>query len=177
MNKTLVQEQFGKTAASYLTSRRTRLGKSLERLVALTKPQKDWRALDVATGGGHVAYTFAPQVERVWVIVIAQEMLDMVKGEAQTRPCQSPHRLREGGGAALRGRELRPVAAALRRITSTALPTSSTRCIACSSRAGYSRWSTTWCRPAASATTSTPSSASAIPAICAPGPWTNGARH
>jgi SAM-dependent methyltransferase len=55
MSKTLVQEQFGKTAASYLTSKPHALGKSLERMVTLTAPQKSWRALDVATGGGHVA--------------------------------------------------------------------------------------------------------------------------
>lgn len=85
MNKTLVQEQFGKTAASYLTSTPHALGKSLERLVTLTSPQKTWRALDVATGGGHVAYTFAPHVERMWATDITQEMLDMVKVEAQKR--------------------------------------------------------------------------------------------
>jgi ubiquinone/menaquinone biosynthesis C-methylase UbiE len=66
MSKTIVQEQFGKNAAGYLTSTPHALGKSLERLVALTAPQKSWRALDVATGGGHVAYTFAPHVERIW---------------------------------------------------------------------------------------------------------------
>jgi len=85
MNKTLVQEQFGKTAASYLTSAPHAKGASLERLVELTQPQKTWRALDVATGGGHVAYTFAPHVERMWATDITQEMLDMVKGEAQKR--------------------------------------------------------------------------------------------
>jgi ubiquinone/menaquinone biosynthesis C-methylase UbiE len=85
MNKTLVQEQFGKTAASYLTSAPHAKGASLERLVALTSPEKTWRGLDVATGGGHVAYTFAPHVERMWATDITQEMLDMVRGEAQKR--------------------------------------------------------------------------------------------
>jgi len=85
MNKTLVQEQFGKHAAGYLTSAPHRLGKSLERLIELSKPQKNWRVLDVATGGGHVAYTFAPHVDRVWATDITQEMLDMVKGEAAKR--------------------------------------------------------------------------------------------
>ena len=85
MNKTLVQEHFGKTAASYLTSTPHALGKSLERLVALTSPQKNWQVLDVATGGGHVAYTFAPHVARVWATDITQEMLDMVKAEAAKR--------------------------------------------------------------------------------------------
>lgn len=85
MNKSLVQEEFGKTATSYLTSKPHALGKSLERLVALTSPQKDWHVLDVATGGGHVAYAFAPHVARVWATDITQEMLDMVKGEAAKR--------------------------------------------------------------------------------------------
>jgi ubiquinone/menaquinone biosynthesis C-methylase UbiE len=85
MSKSLVQEQFGKTAASYLTSAPHALGKSLERLVALTSPQKSWHVLDVATGGGHVAYAFAPHVARVWATDITQEMLDLVKAEAQKR--------------------------------------------------------------------------------------------
>ncbi len=85
MTKTLVQEQFGKTAASYLTSAPHAKGASLERLVTLTAPQKDWRALDIATGGGHVAYTFAPHVARLWATDITQEMLDMVRAEAQKR--------------------------------------------------------------------------------------------
>ncbi len=85
MSKTLVQEQFGKTAASYLTSKPHAQGKSLERLVELIKPQKDWRMLDVATGGGHVAYTFAPHVGRVWATDITDEMLSMVRGEADKR--------------------------------------------------------------------------------------------
>ena len=85
MSKTLVQEQFGKTAASYLTSAPHARGASLERLVTLTSPQKEWHALDVATGGGHVAYTFAPHVARVWATDITQEMLDLVKAEAQKR--------------------------------------------------------------------------------------------
>lgn len=85
MSKTLVQEQFGKTAASYLTSAPHARGASLERLVTLTSPQKDWHVLDVATGGGHVAYSFAPHVARVWATDITQEMLDLVKAEAQKR--------------------------------------------------------------------------------------------
>ena len=85
MSKTLVQEQFGRNAAHYLTSKPHAQGKSLARLVALTAPQADWRVLDVATGGGHVAYTFAPHVARVWATDITQEMLDQVKAEAAKR--------------------------------------------------------------------------------------------
>ena len=85
MNKTLVQEQFGKTAARYLTSTPHAIGDSLERLVELTSPQKTGACSMSPTGGGHVAYTFAPHVERMWATDITQEMLDMVKGEAQKR--------------------------------------------------------------------------------------------
>jgi ubiquinone/menaquinone biosynthesis C-methylase UbiE len=85
VNKTLSQEQFGKNHAHYLTSTPHAAGKSLQRLVDLTNPQKTWRVLDIATGGGHVAYTFAPHVARVWATDITQEMLDMVKAEAAKR--------------------------------------------------------------------------------------------
>ena len=82
---TLVQEQFGRNAAGYLTSKPHAQGKSLDRLIALTKPQPDWRVLDVATGGGHVAYAFAPHVARVWATDITAEMIDLVRGEAARR--------------------------------------------------------------------------------------------
>lgn len=85
MNKTTVQEQFGKTAANYLTSKSNALGKSLERLVTLTVPQKTWRMLDVATGAGHTAYTFAPHVERLWAVDVTPEMLDQVKAQLVKR--------------------------------------------------------------------------------------------
>lgn len=85
MNTTLVQEQFGKTAATYLTSKPHALGKSLERMVTLAHPQPGWRVLDIATGGGHVAYAFAPHVRRVWATDITEEMLDLVKQEAIKR--------------------------------------------------------------------------------------------
>src|SRR6202022_3994061 len=82
MPKSLVQEQFGATAAHYLTSKPHAKGKSLDRLVELAKPQPAWGVLDVATGGGHVAYAFAPHVARVWATDITAEMIDLVRGEA-----------------------------------------------------------------------------------------------
>jgi ubiquinone/menaquinone biosynthesis C-methylase UbiE len=85
VNKSLVQEQFGKTAQDYLTSKPHAQGKSLERLVELAAPQPDWRALDVATGGGHTAYVFAPHVRRLWATDITDEMLAMVRREVDKR--------------------------------------------------------------------------------------------
>jgi len=79
---TLVQEQFGRNAAAYLTSKPHAQGKSLDRLIALTAPRPDWRVLDIATGGGHVAYAFAPQVGQVWATDITAEMVEQVRREA-----------------------------------------------------------------------------------------------
>src|SRR5947199_6007704 len=85
MAKSLVQEQFGATAAHYLTSKPHAKGKSLERLVELVKPQSTWRMLDVATGAGHTAYAFAPHVDRVWATDITEEMLTLVRDEIAKR--------------------------------------------------------------------------------------------
>jgi ubiquinone/menaquinone biosynthesis C-methylase UbiE len=85
MAKSLVQEQFGATARDYLTSRPHAQGKSLDRLVELTQPQRDWHALDVATGAGHTAYAFAPHVARVWATDITEEMLNLVREQADKR--------------------------------------------------------------------------------------------
>jgi ubiquinone/menaquinone biosynthesis C-methylase UbiE len=80
-----IQEQFGANAAYYLTHAPHAQGESLQRLVALTQPKPDWRVLDIATGGGHVAYTFAPHVARVWASDLTEKMLTQVRGEAQRR--------------------------------------------------------------------------------------------
>jgi ubiquinone/menaquinone biosynthesis C-methylase UbiE len=85
MPKSLVQEQFGATAAHYLTSKPHAKGKSLERLVELAKPQPAWRVLDVATGAGHTAYAVAPHVARVWATDITEEMLALVRDEIEKR--------------------------------------------------------------------------------------------
>jgi len=85
MAKSLVQEQFGATAAHYLTSLPHAKGKSLERLVELVQPKPAWRVLDVATGAGHTVYAFAPHVARVWATDITEEMLALVRGEIAKR--------------------------------------------------------------------------------------------
>jgi ubiquinone/menaquinone biosynthesis C-methylase UbiE len=85
MSKSLVQEQFGKTAAFYLTHKPHAQGKSLDRMVELSQPQPDWLVLDVATGGGHVAYAFAPHVKRVWATDLTDEMVTQARAEAVKR--------------------------------------------------------------------------------------------
>ncbi len=75
MSKTLVQSQFGAHAAGYSTSKVHAKGASLARLVELVKPEKTWRALDVATGAGHTAAAFAPHVAQVIASDLTPEML------------------------------------------------------------------------------------------------------
>lgn len=57
--KFLTQQQFGAHAEGYVTSPTHRAGYSLERLIELLAPQPEWRALDLATGGGHTALSLA----------------------------------------------------------------------------------------------------------------------
>jgi ubiquinone/menaquinone biosynthesis C-methylase UbiE len=59
--KTLSQRQFGAHAASYVTSLNHAKGQNLVRLIELVNPQPGWRALDLATGGGHTALALAKQ--------------------------------------------------------------------------------------------------------------------
>src|SRR5262245_66330388 len=91
MARTLVQQQFGATAQQYLTSKPHAQGRSLERLVELTAPQPHWRALDVATGAGHVAYAFAPRVAQVIATDITTEMLAVVGAERERRGLANLH--------------------------------------------------------------------------------------
>src|SRR5215831_12706641 len=54
-----VQQRFGPLAQNYVTSTVHSTGYSLERLVELVAPGPGKRALDIATGGGHVALGLA----------------------------------------------------------------------------------------------------------------------
>jgi hypothetical protein len=49
MAQSLSQAQFGQNAAEYLTSRPHAQGKSLDRMVALARPQPRWHMLDETT--------------------------------------------------------------------------------------------------------------------------------
>jgi ubiquinone/menaquinone biosynthesis C-methylase UbiE len=75
MTKSLVQQQFGAHAAAYATSTVHAKGASLARLVELVDPKSHWQALDIATGAGHTAATFAPHVARVIASDLTEEML------------------------------------------------------------------------------------------------------
>ncbi len=81
----LIQQQFGANADKYATSATHAQGTSLARLVELTQPQRDWIVLDVSTGAGHTALTFAPLVARVIAIDLTPQMLDTAHRLANER--------------------------------------------------------------------------------------------
>lgn len=81
----LIQQQFGANADKYVNSPSHAQGNSLKRLVELTQPQSDWRVLDVSTGAGHTALTFAPHVARVTAVDLTPQMLETAHKLANER--------------------------------------------------------------------------------------------
>lgn len=81
----LIQQQFGAHANDYITSQVHAQGQSLQRLVELTQPKRDWLVLDVSTGAGHTALTFAPHVTRVIACDLTPQMLDAARKLANER--------------------------------------------------------------------------------------------
>ncbi len=78
------KDQFGPVAEKYLTSAVHASGSALQRLVEVASPSGG-RVLDVGTGAGHMAYTFAPLVDEVVAFDLTPEMLRVVEREAGSR--------------------------------------------------------------------------------------------
>jgi len=74
-NRDLVKQQFGAHAPNYVTSAVHAKGQSLDRMLELVNPRPEWRALDIATGGGHTALALAPRVHEVVATDLTSEML------------------------------------------------------------------------------------------------------
>jgi ubiquinone/menaquinone biosynthesis C-methylase UbiE len=74
--KQKVVENFSKNASEYVTSKLHAEGKDLEVMIDWVKPKKTWIALDIATGGGHVAKALAPYVKQVFATDITKKMLE-----------------------------------------------------------------------------------------------------
>lgn len=83
--KTQVQTFFGAHASAYTTSTVHASGPSLGRLVARTAPSGQEVVLDVATGTGHNALSFAPHVAHVVGVDLTAEMLAEATHLAQQR--------------------------------------------------------------------------------------------
>ena len=63
--KALNRERYARAAEKYVASPVHATGMGLPRLLELAEMQANWTVLDVATGGGHTAYHFAPHVKTV----------------------------------------------------------------------------------------------------------------
>jgi ubiquinone/menaquinone biosynthesis C-methylase UbiE len=77
--KARVREQFGRSAAAYVTSRGHAQGPDLLRLLELAAPHSSDLALDVSTGGGHTALALAPHVARVTASDLTPAMLEAAR--------------------------------------------------------------------------------------------------
>lgn len=69
-------EQYGRVADAYVKSKTHAQGKDLDALLNIAAPAADWLVLDVATGGGHTALTFAPHVREVVAVDLTPNMLE-----------------------------------------------------------------------------------------------------
>ena len=80
-----VQEQFGGSAAAYVTSPLHAAGEDLDRLLAWGAARRGDRVLDVATGGGHTALAFAGITRQVVAYDLTEPMLRAARGHLQAR--------------------------------------------------------------------------------------------
>lgn len=71
-----VKKIFGENAEKYVASESHAKGDDLPLLVEWLHPQKEWVALDIATGGGHVAKNIAPHVNCVFATDLTKPMLE-----------------------------------------------------------------------------------------------------
>ncbi len=83
--KARVRAQFGPVSDAYAASEVHARGESLAWLLEEIRPQAAWWALDVATGAGHTALTFAPRVVRVVALDLTGQMLATTRQLAALR--------------------------------------------------------------------------------------------
>ena len=74
-NTSQIKQSFGPNAEKYAASPAFASGESLSRLLEVVRPQSDWIALDIATGGGHTALALAERVSRVVAADLTPQML------------------------------------------------------------------------------------------------------
>jgi ubiquinone/menaquinone biosynthesis C-methylase UbiE len=101
--KEKVQQQFGKNASHYVTSKSHAKGLDLAKVVEIVTGHQDSPGilLDIATGGGHVANALAPNFQKVTALDLTEDMLkeaegfirsnghenvDFVQGDAENTP-------------------------------------------------------------------------------------------
>jgi SAM-dependent methyltransferase len=91
VTKEQILKQFGANAAAYAVSDVHAKGASLNRLLEHVNPSTEWDMLDVATGAGHTALTFAPYVKGVTATDITPEMLAQAEILREQRRLHNVH--------------------------------------------------------------------------------------
>lgn len=81
----LAADQFGPQAKAYVESAVHAQGADLDALSEIAQRAAPAHALDLGTGGGHVAYRLAAHAGRVTACDLSRPMLDVVAGEAHAR--------------------------------------------------------------------------------------------
>ncbi|HQT78164.1 MAG: SAM-dependent methyltransferase [Rhodospirillales bacterium 20-64-7] len=81
----VVDAQFGPRASAYVASPVHAQGADLEALEAIIRDIRPARALDLGTGGGHVAYLMARHAGTVTALDLSAEMLATVAATARDR--------------------------------------------------------------------------------------------
>ncbi|MHA2362711.1 MAG: class I SAM-dependent methyltransferase [Candidatus Hodarchaeales archaeon] len=82
----LIKKQFGREAEKYVHSPVHANQEELKWLMKdFIQPQKEWKALDIGTGAGHLAVNLASYVSKVIATDLTQEMLDQTIKQAQEK--------------------------------------------------------------------------------------------
>ncbi|MFA5966012.1 MAG: class I SAM-dependent methyltransferase [Sphingomonas sp.] len=84
-HEAIVDDQFGAQANAYVLSAVHAAGDDLDALEALAAREKPDHAVDVGTGGGHVAYRLAPHARRVTAVDLSAAMTEAVIDTARQR--------------------------------------------------------------------------------------------
>lgn len=85
--KQKVQQVFGSNAENFFTSETHAKGPDLSIAIDWLQPKSDSVALDIATGGGHMAKTLAPQAAHVFAADLTRQMLANTAGHLrETHP-------------------------------------------------------------------------------------------
>ncbi len=78
-SKEMSRDQYSQVGDAYVRSQTHAKGVDLDYLLDMVQPQKDWKVLDVATGGGHTALTLAPYVQQVIAVDLTPNMVETAK--------------------------------------------------------------------------------------------------
>ena len=80
-----VKEQFGREAQKYVHSSVHADPEDLNFVLEFINPQPSWQALDIATGGGHLALTLASKVKNVIATDLTEQMLEQVSLQIKSK--------------------------------------------------------------------------------------------